>query len=131
MTAINSFPLYPVPLTQDIGNTRKTALKRSPDKTLFAQTLNGQFREAPVTLTKHAQERLTERNICLSTAEWNQIRDKLQEAEKMGVNESLVLTKDAALVVNAPKNTVITAMNLQEAQSHIFTNINGTIVIGH
>ena len=47
----------------------------------------------------------------------------------MGVTDSLVLTKEAALVVSAKNNTVITAMGRDEASSQIFTNINGTILI--
>ena len=38
----------------------------------------------------------------------------------MGVNESLVLLKDAALIVSAKNNTVITAMDRNEAA---YTNI--------
>ena len=47
----------------------------------------------------------------------------------MGVKESLVLVDDAALIVSAKNNTVITAMNRAEATAQIFTNINGTILM--
>lgn len=47
----------------------------------------------------------------------------------MGVKESLVLLNDAALIVSAKNNTVITAMNRKEATEQIFTNINGTIIM--
>ncbi|MFT8871361.1 MAG: TIGR02530 family flagellar biosynthesis protein [Sporolactobacillus sp.] len=83
----------------------------------------------PVRLSKHAQSRLTERKIQVSPDEWSKIYDKLQEASKMGVRDSVVITKTAALIVNAPNNTVVTAMKLTDAASHIFTNIEGTIII--
>ena len=51
------------------------------------------------------------------------------EAKKLGVKESLVLLDDAALIVSAKNQTVITAMDRKEAMSQIFTNINGTIVM--
>ncbi|MFT8317134.1 MAG: TIGR02530 family flagellar biosynthesis protein [Sporolactobacillus sp.] len=89
------------------------------------QTDNGD----QIKLSKHAKERLETRRIHVSGAEWSQIQQRMQEAHKMGVRDSLVITKEAALVVNTPNNTVITAMNLHDAQSHIFTNIDGTILI--
>ena len=59
----------------------------------------------------------------------NQIGEKVKEAKTMGVKESLVLVDDAALIVSAKNNTVITAMNRAEATAQIFTNINGTILM--
>ena len=60
---------------------------------------------------------------------WQQISEKVIEAKKLGVKESLVLLDDAALIVSAKNQTVITAMDRNEATSQIFTNINGTIVM--
>lgn len=82
-----------------------------------------------LTLSKHAQIRMAQRNIDIDSATWSKIESKIQQAKKMGVTESLVLTENSALVVSAKNNTVITAMNRQEASSQIFTNINGTILI--
>ena len=50
-------------------------------------------------------------------------------SKKKGVNESLVIVNNAALIVSAKNETVITAMNLQEASNQIFTNINGAIIV--
>ncbi|WAA13599.1 TIGR02530 family flagellar biosynthesis protein [Fervidibacillus halotolerans] len=80
-------------------------------------------------ISKHAKERIQQRDIKISEANWNKISEKVKEAKEMGVNESLVLLKDAALIVSAKNETVITAMNRQEATKQIFTNINGTIII--
>lgn len=118
--------------------TRPGFLQRSPnhaDKASgaeFQQELTNQLQVNDgnqIKLSKHAKERLETRQIHVSGAEWDQIQQKMQEAQKMGVRDSLVITKDAALVVNTPNHTVITAMNLQDAKSHIFTNIDGTILI--
>ncbi|RFU68864.1 TIGR02530 family flagellar biosynthesis protein [Bacillus sp. V59.32b] len=80
-------------------------------------------------VSKHAQLRLNQRNINIDENTWTRIEEKVQEAKKMGVRETLVLTQDAALVVSAKNNTVITAMDRDEASSQIFTNINGTILL--
>ncbi|MGN7174932.1 flagellar protein [Paenibacillus sp. FSL R5-0490] len=80
-------------------------------------------------VSKHAEQRMNQRGIEITSERWHQIENKMREAKKLGVNESLVLLKDAALVVSAKNNTVITAMDRQEAGTQIFTNINGTIIL--
>src|SRR5690625_4540565 len=80
-------------------------------------------------ISKHAKERMDHRGIKFSNDEWLTIQKKVEEAKQKGVSDSLVLTEDAALIVSAKNETVITALNRNEARSHIFTNINGTIII--
>ncbi|QKY69037.1 TIGR02530 family flagellar biosynthesis protein [Lentibacillus sp. CBA3610] len=82
-----------------------------------------------IKISKHAEQRLNERNININETQWEMISEKMSEAKQKGVTDSLVLTDEAALLVSAANNTVITAMNKQEAASKIFTNINGTILI--
>lgn len=84
---------------------------------------------AELKISKHAQQRMDTRGIDISTEQWMTIHEKVKEAKAKGVNDSLVLTSDAALVVSAKNNTVITVLDREEAKSQIFTNINGTIVI--
>lgn len=80
-------------------------------------------------ISKHASERLQERNIEIDTKQWEKINDKVKEAKAKGITDSLVITEQAALLVSAKNNTVVTVMNRQEATSRIFTNINGTILM--
>lgn len=80
-------------------------------------------------ISKHASERLEQRNIKITEELWQTIGEKVQEAKQKGINDSLVVLDNAALLVSAKNNTVVTAMNRMEAQNRIFTNINGTILI--
>ena len=80
-------------------------------------------------ISKHASERMQERNIEISQQQWQQITDKVFEARDKGVKQPLVLTDQAALIVSAKNATVITAMDRYEAKSQLFTNIDGTIVL--
>ncbi|MBO8155233.1 MAG: flagellar protein [Bacillaceae bacterium] len=80
-------------------------------------------------VSKHAQKRMNERDIQISQSTWMHIQEKVQEAKSKGVTDSVVILNDAALVVSAKNNTVITAMDRKEAQEQIFTNINGTILL--
>ncbi len=112
----------------------------SPNKKVYKQEIqnNNKFathfqnalqQESKLIVSKHANERLQQRGIHIDEAHWKQISDKVREARKKGVNESLVLLKEAALIISAKNNTVITAMDRDEARTQIFTNINGTIIL--
>ncbi|MTT32274.1 flagellar operon protein [Terrilactibacillus sp. BCM23-1] len=128
MSKINNYLYHPFPIEQGIkqNNIKKSETKKTSN---FDQVLANELEQLPVKLSKHAKQRMDERNINLSNAQWNKIHSKLIEAKNKGITDSLIITQDAALVVSAPKNTVITAMNRKEAEAHIFTNINGTIIL--
>lgn len=112
--------------TQQIKNQKQKSINGNHFSLHFQQALNATNK---LVISKHAQERLNQRGIEITDTRWRKIEEKIIEAKKMGVNDSLVLLDDAALIVSAKNNTVITAMNRQEIQSQIFTNINGTIVL--
>ena len=86
-------------------------------------------KELSLKISKHASERLEERNIHIDKKQWHLIEDKMNEARRKGITDSLVVTKDATLLVSTTNNTVITALDREEASDRIFTNINGTIII--
>ncbi|GAB2563489.1 TIGR02530 family flagellar biosynthesis protein [Gracilibacillus alcaliphilus] len=104
----------------------KPAAKPQPVASSFAKVLKS---EQSITISKHANERLRTRNIAISEDKWFQMEQKLEEAKQKGVKESLVLLDNAGLIVNAQNKTVITALDKQEMNSKIFTNINGTILL--
>lgn len=95
-------------------------------KSNFQEILHHQDR---LQLSKHAKQRMAERNIYLDHHQQRQMEAKINEAAKKGVQDSLILTKDAAFIVNAKNKLVITAMDKAEMQSKIFTGINGTIIL--
>ncbi|WP_017753759.1 TIGR02530 family flagellar biosynthesis protein [Calidifontibacillus oryziterrae] len=101
-----------------------------PNRTSFKDLLDTlQTEQSSLKISKHAEKRLNERNIHIDQELWQRIEQKVNEAKVKGVHDSLVVTDQAALIVSAKNNTVITAMDRQEASSQIFTNINGTILM--
>ncbi|MCA0969136.1 flagellar protein [Halobacillus litoralis] len=84
---------------------------------------------AQIKVSKHAKERLQQRNIKIDDQQWDAISSKMTEAKKKGITDSLVITDEATLVVSTKNHTVVTAMSRNEASSKIFTNINGTILM--
>nr|WP_309099353.1 TIGR02530 family flagellar biosynthesis protein [Fredinandcohnia onubensis] len=106
--------------------TRNKVQHREQPAISFKDTL---AKESGLVISKHAQKRLDERNINIQDSKWKEIQTKITEAKTKGIRDSLIVTNNAALIVNVPNNTVITAMNRDEANSQIFTNINGTIIL--
>lgn len=120
-------PIHSQPISnQRIQSRTPNQISGNPFSHHLQQALQG---NSKLTISKHAMERLQQRDIHITDNRWEQIEQKVNEAKKLGVKESLVLLDDAALIVSAKNNTVITAMNRQEATTQIFTNINGTIVL--
>ncbi len=122
------FHRSPNPITQSYHS--KTAKQSARLSTSFAVQLDHAIQDDPnIQISKHAKIRMEQRGISISPQTWEEIGEKMKEAKSKGVKDSLVLLKDAALIVSATNKTVITALDREEASSQIFTNINGTILI--
>ncbi|MEK9197777.1 TIGR02530 family flagellar biosynthesis protein [Lysinibacillus halotolerans] len=120
---IQHLPLQPTVQIQP-NKTTSPQIKQSFVSHLQEATSNRELK-----ISKHANERLTERNIQISEQQWQVVTDKVFEARSKGVNQPLVLMEQAALIVSAKNATVITAMERTEAKEQLFTNIDGTIVL--
>lgn len=79
--------------------------------------------------SKHAGERLADRNITLTEEQLSRLEDGAHKASAKGIKESLVLMDGMAFIVNTKNNMVITAMNQSGAEENIYTNIDGAVII--
>ena len=79
--------------------------------------------------SKHAVNRLSDRNIYLTDAQSVRLENGVKQASEKGIKESLVLVDSLAFIVNVPNKTVVTALDQTEANSNIFTNIDGAVII--
>jgi flagellar operon protein len=117
-----------IPPQSLIHQGQSPKIVQSP-KQSFLDHLNKAVQPAELKISKHASQRLAERNIHISDAEWAHVTEKVNEAKMKGIKESLVLMDQAALIVSAKNSIVITAMDRIEAKDQLFTNIDGTIVL--
>ncbi len=83
----------------------------------------------PLKFSAHASQRLSERKIQLDAATMSKVSDAIDKAEAKGIEDTLVLTTDAALIVNVKNRTVITAMDKQSLNGNVFTNIDGAVIV--
>ncbi|SEP57210.1 TIGR02530 family flagellar biosynthesis protein [Piscibacillus halophilus] len=117
---INPLHHQTLPLQPSTSTRPNKNIKTSSFKDVLNQV-------SSIKVSKHAQKRLDERNIQISEQTWNVINEKMNEAKEKGVTDPAVILQDAVLIASAKNNTIITAMDRNEAE--IVTNVNGTIVI--
>ncbi|KIL47722.1 TIGR02530 family flagellar biosynthesis protein [Jeotgalibacillus campisalis] len=118
----NSIPLPPI--------TVKNKTQASAKNKSFSDELNGAIaRTNNLKISKHANDRLSEREITITDSQWKKVEAKVNEAKTKGIKDSLVLLDQAALIVSVKNGTVITAMGTKDIKDHIFTDIDGTIIL--
>ncbi|MBS1958656.1 MAG: hypothetical protein JST80_04210 [Bdellovibrionales bacterium] len=77
----------------------------------------------------HAMQRLRERQIKFDPETMSRMNDAISKADAKGVQDTLVLTDKAALIVSVPNRTVVTAMDRNNLAGNVFTNIDGAVII--
>jgi len=82
-----------------------------------------------IKLSIHAQKRLQERNLEMDGAEFFKVKDGIQKLRNKGGQDSLIITKNAAYIVDVKNNTIVTAIDKGSIGENVFTKIDSTIVI--
>ena len=59
----------------------------------------------------------------------SRLNEGTQKAGLKGIRESLVIMDDLAFIVNTKSKTVVTAMDQNNSEDNIFTNIDGAVII--
>ena len=83
----------------------------------------------PLKFSAHAMQRLNDRQIKLDPATLQRVNTAVDKAAAKGVQDTLVLTKDAALIVSVKNRTVVTAMDRNAMDGNVFTNIDGAVIV--
>lgn len=78
--------------------------------------------------SKHALNRLNDRNIELDDRQLERLQAGADKAGEKGIRDSLVIVDQLAFIVNVPNRTVVTAMDSTATDENIFTNINGAVI---
>lgn len=95
----------------------------------FQDILKQKLGTESLKFSKHASVRLEQRGINLTKNQMDRLEDGAKRAEQKGIKDSLVIVDQLAFIVNVPNNTVITAMDSNEASTNVFTNIDGAVIM--
>ncbi len=116
---------------QYLGRNRTDAA-RSGDGVSFEELLRRKQEVASgsgLRFSKHAAMRLSDRNINLSEEQSERLESGVVKADEKGIRESLVILDSLAFIVNVPNRTVVTAIDQNESNENIFTNIDGAVIV--
>ena len=115
---------------------RRTDQKTGEFEKVFDQALGSEVKsqdleyvKTPLKFSAHATQRLKDRKIAMDSAMMSKVNDAIDKAEAKGVEDTLVLTPDAALIVSVKNRTVITAMDRSSLNGNVFTNIDGAVIV--
>lgn len=81
-----------------------------------------------IKISAHAEQRMQERNIVLQDNDMDALKDAMNDLDKKGARESLMIYKDMAFIASVRNRTIITTM--KESEMDIVTNIDSIIRIG-
>jgi len=111
------------------GNSVNKSLNNNSEVS-FKKVLNEKKLESydSVKFSKHAVNRLNDRNIELSGNQLDRLYAGTQMAGKKGINESLVLVDELAFIVNVKNKVVVTAIDKGDTNDNVFTNIDGAVI---
>lgn len=127
---INNRPIPSIQQVQSQRGQHQSTQKNATGNQSFQNVLQQQLQKKEgLKFSKHANARLDSRQIQLNDEQLVRLSDGVDKAKAKGIKESLVLMDNIALVVNVENNTVVTALDQNEAKDHVFTNIDGAVVI--
>lgn len=81
-----------------------------------------------IVFSKHANERIKERNIDVSEDITEKLNEAAEQAKDKGLKNVLVMIDNQAFIISTMHNKVITAVNSQDLKENIFTNIDGAVI---
>ena len=123
-------PIYTGTLLQT--GREKTAKQEGPlrEQESFQSLLEAQINsESKVKFSRHAMERVAQRNVEVSSQTMERLNQGVRMAEEKGLKEPLILVDSTAYLVNVKNNRVITVVNDENLKGTVFTNIDGTVMI--
>ncbi|WP_141500773.1 TIGR02530 family flagellar biosynthesis protein [Paenibacillus luteus] len=114
------FPVKSTPL-----QSAKAAAGRSPQPNEFKDMLDAKV----LKFSHHAEVRMQQRGIKLQPESLTKIINAVEEAASKGAQDSLIVFRDIAMIVNVPSRTVVTAMDGGQMRSNVFTQIDSAIIL--
>ncbi len=108
------------------GNNANNTLSDGNFSELLRQKV---LENSNLTLSKHAANRVEERNIDMSDENIERLSEGVKIAEEKGLHAPLILIDRTAFIVNLKNRAVVTTVNGDDMKNNAFTNIDGTVIV--
>lgn len=117
------------PITTGVPQTSTAKLNDSIGTTSFDDILKQQLETSGLNFSKHAVNRVVERDIDVSDDKMERLNAGVAIAKEKGLDDTLILVDKSAYIVSVKNNTVITTVDNDELIGNCFTNIDGTVIV--
>ena len=117
------------PITTGIPQTTTASVNDSLYTSNFDQVLKQQLSSSGLNFSKHAVNRVVERNIDVGDNNMERLNAGVEIAREKGLDDTLILVDKSAYIVSVKNNTVITTVSNEELVGNCFTNIEGTVIV--
>lgn len=114
------------------GGSTPATVDKTQQKQEFSQIFGNELQKPivePLKFSGHATARLQSRKIDLGPEQMRKLNEAVDKAAAKGLDDTLILTKDAAFIVNVSNRTVVTAMDRTALDGNVFTNIDGAVIV--
>lgn len=115
--------------TPQAGSHGSAPVQRQDADNSFRLLLESKLQGSGVEFSKHAVNRVVERNIPLSESSLDRLEEGFRIAQEKGMNDTLILIDKMAFIVNVKNSKVITTVNGEELKGNAFTNIDGAVIV--
>ena len=109
-----------------------TARRSTPQQQIPAagnSTFQKLFQDQFVRFSHHAEVRLKERGIQLKPEQIEKMNKAIDKAASKGAKDALLIMAGNGYIVNVPNRTVVTALDGQAMNEHVFTQIDSAMII--
>ena len=117
------------PIITGVPRTGTEKLDISLGSNSFESVLKSQLESSGLNFSKHAVNRVMERNIDVSDNKMERLNAGVKIAREKGLDDTLILVGNSAYVVSIKNNTVITTVSDDDLKGNCFTNIEGTVIV--
>lgn len=116
---------------ESINQENNQIVKNKPvPKESFDQVFKEIQKSSDVTFSKHAAERIAQRDIVLSSEDMQKLNSAVESAEVKGIKDSLIIMNSKAFIVNISSGVVVTVLDSSDiGEQKVFTNIDGAVMI--
>ncbi|WNR46650.1 TIGR02530 family flagellar biosynthesis protein [Paenibacillus roseipurpureus] len=97
----------------------------SPGSSTFQKIFQDQF----IRFSHHAEVRIKERGIQLKPEQLEKLNKAIDKAASKGAKDALMIVAGNGYIVNVPNRTVVTALDGQSMNEHVFTQIDSAMFI--
>ncbi|NOU68458.1 flagellar biosynthesis protein [Paenibacillus sp. LMG 31461] len=120
--------LYPSAVSPT--STRRTPTQQViPNGNNVNPTFQKIFQDQFVKFSHHAEVRLQERGIQLKPEQIEKMNNAIDKAASKGAKDALLILAGNGYIVNVPNRTVVTALDGQAMNDHVFTQIDSAMII--